>query len=564
MNKDNQNQAILLTGNRTLLVDGLVSLALIVGIYIYSSLYVDFSIPPFEDAAMLMRYADHLAKGDGIVWNVGEAPVDGATDFLFMVSSAGLINLGATVGRAVRGLGYASHILSVLLIYWTCRYLWRANVWMSVLSALYLAVGTGLSYVAVYFGTPFFALAVTCTWILGLMLVHQSNESFWMSLAFSLAGLITGLIRPEGAILAILMFVSLILWRNPNRSRVLIATFISTFIIFGGAYFIWRWNYFGQPLPNPFYRKGGGLLYWDSFNASLLNTFRLSLPFFLAFLLGLRSKETAKLTGFFLLPIIGFAAAFVLISDETNYGARFQYATVPLVLLTWYPLVKELQIKAQPASPGGKDGGKSNWERIIFIAGAFSIFTALIYYAWQQNCSLTSFQRDCTTPYESDGRYDLGKVLSEYRDRNYVLATTEAGLLPYYSGWTTVDTWGLNDQWITQNGEVTEEYLDRYHPHVIAFHAHFSPLVPPKLTEPNLAQDWFRMTITLMNYAEKRGYLLAAIFGDSPYESHYYYVRPDFEDSARIYRQISTMTRYYWYYTGKKSINYANWQPTNE
>ncbi len=564
MHKDNQNKAILLTGNRTLLVDGLVSLALIVGIYIYSSFTVDFSIPPFEDAAMLMRYADHLAKGDGIVWNVGEAPVDGATDFLFMVSSAGLITLGATVGRAVRGLGYVSHILTVILIYWTCRYLWKANTWISALSALYLVVGTGLSYVAAYFGTPFFALAVTCTWILGLILIHQLKESFWMSLAFSLAGLITGLIRPEGAILAILMLVSLILWRNPNRSRVLIATFISTFIILGGAYFLWRWNYFGQPLPNPFYRKGGGLLYWDSFNASLLNTIRLSLPFFLAFLLGLRSKETAKLTGLFLLPVIGFAAAFVLISDDTNYGARFQYATVPLVLLTWYPLVKELQIKVQPASPKGKDGGKSNWERIILIAGVCSIFTALIYYAWQQNCSLTSFQRDCTTPYESDGRYDLGKVLAEYRDRNYVLATTEAGLLPYYSGWTTIDTWGLNDQWITQNGEVTEEYLDRYHPHVIAFHAHFSPLVPPKLTEPNLAQDWFRMTITLMNYAEKRGYLLAAVFGDSPYESHYYYVRPDFEDSARIYRQISMMTRYYWYDTGKKSINYANWQTTTE
>src|SRR4030042_5919372 len=129
MNKDNQNQAILLTGNRTFLVDGLVSLALIVGIYIYSSLYVDFSIPPFEDAAMLMRYADHLAKGDGIVWNVGEAPVDGATDFLFMVSSAGLINLGATGGRDVRGLGSALPLLSCLLIYWTCRYLWRANLW---------------------------------------------------------------------------------------------------------------------------------------------------------------------------------------------------------------------------------------------------------------------------------------------------------------------------------------------------------------------------------------------------------------------------------------------------
>jgi hypothetical protein len=46
---------------------------------------VDFSEPPFEDAAMLMRYADHLAHGQGIVWNIGEPPLDGTTDFLFLV-----------------------------------------------------------------------------------------------------------------------------------------------------------------------------------------------------------------------------------------------------------------------------------------------------------------------------------------------------------------------------------------------------------------------------------------------------------------------------------------------
>jgi len=45
----------------------------------------DFAAQPEEDAAILMRYAQHLAAGHGIVWNVGEPPVDGATDFLFML-----------------------------------------------------------------------------------------------------------------------------------------------------------------------------------------------------------------------------------------------------------------------------------------------------------------------------------------------------------------------------------------------------------------------------------------------------------------------------------------------
>ena len=58
-----------------------------------------------------MRYAQHLAGGHGIVWNIGAAPVDGATDFLFMVAAAALIKLGLTVAQAVRGLGFAAHLL---------------------------------------------------------------------------------------------------------------------------------------------------------------------------------------------------------------------------------------------------------------------------------------------------------------------------------------------------------------------------------------------------------------------------------------------------------------------
>ena len=122
------------------------------------------------------------------------------------------------------------------------------------------------------------------------------------------------------------------------------------------------------------------------------------------------------------------------------------------------------------------------------------------------------------------------------------MATTEAGLLPLYSGWTSVDAWGLNDAWIAHHGAITAEYLDRYKPELIIFHAYFSPIIPPRLTEKNLAQDWFRMTIALKDYAESHHYILAAAFGDSPYETHYYYVRPDFSDSDRIVHALERCT----------------------
>ncbi len=148
-------------------------------------------------------------------------------------------------------------------------------------------------------------------------------------------------------------------------------------------------------------------------------------------------------------------------------------------------------------------------------------------------------------------------MLSEYQGKGYVLATSEAGLLPFYSNWPAIDAWGLNDEWIAHHGDITAQYLELHKPDVIVFHAYFSPLVPPRLIPKNLSQDWFRMTITLKDYAEAHGYILAAAFGDSPYETHYYYVRPDFPDSAKIVHDLSTMKNYYWFATGRKAINYA-------
>jgi arabinofuranosyltransferase len=538
-----------MTSIKKLSPDLLAVLLLLFSAFYYAFNFIDFSIPPFEDAAMIMRYAQHLAGGHGIVWNIGEHPVDGATDFLFMAASAALIKLGFTVGQSVRGIGFASHLLTVLIIYWTNRRIHNGNIAFSFISGLYFVVGTGLSYVSAYFGTPFFALAAASTWSLGLLLMKEETPRWWLSLAFALSGLVTGLIRPEGVILAGLMMLAVILMRGLKNSISIIIIFGAVFLTLGGAYFLWRWDYFGYPLPNPFYKKGGGWS-WGTFNGSVFNTLRLSLPVLFAFILGFRSKETMKTTLVYMLPILGFAAAFGMVSDEMNYGARFQYATVPLALMSWIPLVRGIKFEAL--------NQVSVRERGVYVVALIGLSAGILYYSWFQNCSLVSSQPSCERPYERDGRLEMAKLLADFRGKGYVLATTEAGLLPYYSGWTAIDTWGLNDQFIAHNG-LTTEYLDEYKPHVIMFHDYYSPLVPPKLTEPNLAQPWFSMTILLKTYAEENGYVLAAVFGDSPYDTHYYYVRSDFEDSERLVERISTFRDYYFPTTGKRSINYAKY-----
>src|SRR5215472_10989049 len=93
-------------------------LAIVLGVTaLYACWYVDFSLPPAEDAAMLMRYASHLAAGSGMVWNIGEAPVDGATDFLFVIVVAGFHRFGLSLEHAVLVPTVAAHFAMAALIY---------------------------------------------------------------------------------------------------------------------------------------------------------------------------------------------------------------------------------------------------------------------------------------------------------------------------------------------------------------------------------------------------------------------------------------------------------------
>jgi hypothetical protein len=143
-------------------------LALAVGLLAFIGLFAwrtfDPSMAPSEDAAMLMRYSQNFAAGHGITWNAGEAPVDGATDFLFMLSVGLLAKTGITIEHATQFIGLGAHIFTCLFVFFAIRRLHPSMRWTAWLSAAYLAIGPGLRYVEAYFGTPYFAMFSATTW----------------------------------------------------------------------------------------------------------------------------------------------------------------------------------------------------------------------------------------------------------------------------------------------------------------------------------------------------------------------------------------------------------------
>lgn len=510
--------------------DALAACALVALTWTYAVFHLGIDQYPTEDAAILMRYADHLARGHGLVWNVGEHPVDGATDFLFTVAVALLARVGLPLQLAVRALTVTAHSLTIIIVYLTVTRMQRGGRGVALASAAYLAVGPGVLLTLTYFGTPFFVLFVSLSWCLSLAL-RAGPTPRWVSGAFAASSLVMGLVRPEGVFLALLML--LVVVPGAGNRRQVLRDFALTFLLVGGAYFAWRWWYFGYPFPNPYYKKGGGTLYIASLRNSVSNVLVLCAPFLGVYILAVVQGRFASFVSSVPSLVVtgGFASVWILLSNEMNYAKRFQYPVLPVVLMSWASLLPNVH----------EPNGRRRWWRLA--TGLVLTAAALLYIQTQVPWDHSRGIRN--------GPLDVGNLLASYREHGYTLAASEAGLLPFYSGWRTIDTWGLNDPWIAHHeGIVTESYLQPQRPEVIMFLACFA------LDQGLSPTPFIRMGLTLKSYAERNGYVLAGAFGPNQDCLHYYYVRSDFPESAAIVAGIRSID-YRWQTQGQPSRNFA-------
>ncbi|PYQ13073.1 MAG: hypothetical protein DMF80_16230 [Acidobacteria bacterium] len=507
---------------------------LVVMVLWYSFRFVSFSHYPEEDAAMLLRYSEHVAQGQGVVWNVGEKPVDGATDFLFMIVVGCLIRAGFSVTHAAQETALVCHTLTVLGIFLGTRALSGGRRAAAAVSAAYLAVGPGLRYAAASYGTPLTALLALATWLVAMRVEVSPPQGAqdWARLLGACTALL-GMARPEGALLGLFCFATVVLLRDRGERNDVLKAFCSTFVPLGLVCFTWHWSCFGDPLPNPFYRKAGGAPHWYALARAFLNIASLGGVFLAVLAAGPLFRRTRRASLVALVPVAAFGAIWVLVSDETNYFMRFRYPVLPLILVSAVPVGENLAEGVLR-----RLRGRGRVLRATLAAAVVSVALGVV--AVQERHSARIEPRRI-------GLYDVALRLRPLSSRSYALATTEAGLLPLYSRWRAIDAWGLNDSWIAHHGGITEQYLDRYRPEVIMFHAYFTADGVEESSdtrERGLGPSWSAMVETLKRYAEQRGYVQAAVFARST-DAHYYYVRPDFPESEKVIGAIRA-TRYRW------------------
>lgn len=192
-----------------------------------------------DDAFILFRYGRHLAQGHGLAWNPGGAPVEGYTNLVFVVLSAGLFRLGVDPLVPVKVLG----VLSYGAMVWLVGRLVRARGGSPTEATL---AGAALLLTP---GLALWSVAGLETTIFGALLLFSalrvSRDTPRDHLVAALAMLVASLARTEGPAWALLFAASA--GRHGLRRALPWLAFAVPYALF----FVGRAFYFGQLVPNP-------------------------------------------------------------------------------------------------------------------------------------------------------------------------------------------------------------------------------------------------------------------------------------------------------------------------
>lgn len=425
-----------------------------------------------DDAYISFHFSDNLAHGHGLVWNIGEKPVEGYSNFLWVALGAGVIKLGLPIVTVMKLIGAGLGILCVVLIFLISKLDLSAS--QAVMPALLLGASPTLVLwsVAGLETSLYVALLLAALyWFLGEEAgTSKASTQFWSSALLFLVSLT----RPEGiAVFGSLALARIILWirraeRRPDLRRYLV--WIGGFAGIWLIYFSWRWSYFGYPFPNTAYVKvQSGLGAIAGQIGVYLIPFALRIfPFVLLAVHQLETQEAWERSDIYLSVALASLLLANLVSSDWMPGHRLALATVPLVLLlARRPLGRMLQRalegrhRQRPASA-------------LIVAGLICfMLTPLLYttnifdrvMATQMDMSILRWAREMETIV--DGQYaKVGRWLADYAPPDAKVVAGNVGAIAFFSQRKVIDTIGLTDAYIARNGW-TVDYLLSQNPEFI-------------------------------------------------------------------------------------------------
>ena len=441
----------------------LVGYAVYAGIYIYrTSFVVDGAryFVLFDDAMVSMRYARNLARGEGLVWNVGGERVEGFSNPLWTVFMVPFHLFPVPASRVSLALQICGGVFFIAGLYFTKKIADEINPGSLVplLAVLLTALYGPLSTWSLL-GMEVSALLLVTGGAVSMAIRGLKTGQFSPAL-YVLLGVGT-LVRMDMAVAfwAILVYMAVV--DVPNRKRHLLWG-LGSYAVFMGGQTLFRLWYYGELLPNTYYLKVTGgpplLILKHGIHVFLkfvwnFNPVLFILPFLL---IVIRPEKPALLLAW---VFAGFCAYSLCVGGdawESKGGAnRFISTGMPLFFVL---LADSFKRVGDALGKGAKPalGGQPAPAGRFFPAGTFGkvalaafVFVGLV----NMNAlvglhSLRHWLLLERHPFVAGSeRYvRMARVVNEMSTPQATVAVVTAGIIPYFSERPSIDLLGKNDK----------------------------------------------------------------------------------------------------------------------
>jgi len=397
---------------------------------------VEFDWLSLDDVYITLRYARNWDDGLGPVYNPGEAPVEGYTNFGWMALLAGLMKLGAPGPATAKALAELCILGAIFFAWLLGRRLGGKDSWAGPAAAWALALSSSFTFWGLAGAMEVAPLALVLTAGFYLLLGREgadgkkrNRELLGAGLLFGLAGLL----RPEGSLFTLLGVLYVWPGRDGRFKRLLL--YLLPPVVLVGGHEVFRLAYYGDLLPNTFYAKTGlngrlvlrGLEYLGVFALSHLPLFLLAaaLPW---------RKLGKRLAP--MLAAVGLYFIYLVLIGGDWMAWRLFVPILPILAVTAglgldrlrrldLPLRKAVLPLMVAASAGG----------LFLLTTSLGEYAHIGEYRFHETL-----------------HFRTGHWLAEVSDPDDTIAVSSAGIMPWLTGLNTIDMLGLNDRHIARFG----------------------------------------------------------------------------------------------------------------
>ncbi len=414
-----------------------------------------------DDAFISFRYADNLVRHGELVFNLGER-VEGYTNFLWTMLMAGVLALGLPIVPLSKWLGIAFALGTFAVIArFTARHVGRPSAWDALAPALLAAAPAYACWSTGGLETQMFTFFATLGWtaFLGERQAadregDRPGEVPWLprsGIWFALSALA----RPEGMLFfgltglhRLLEMLAVDRTIKPTKSDWIWGFgFAGVFV----PYFAWRFWYYGFPFPNTYYVKTGARNFWGP-GARYVGRWALIhqiwlVPVFGVLRRGLPGRRELRLITLGVLYIGAISLHVMRVGGDFMALHRFMVPIMPVCAVL-------VALGVRRAVEALLDRGTSRW---VPIGAGLVCATAMgvgIHRVDTKALEVGSDRGVDSIGWLSMFHHQtaaIGQHLARTADPDASLATTAAGIIPYYSRLYTLDVLGLNDEWIAHN-----------------------------------------------------------------------------------------------------------------